>query len=735
QTASAPLTASAPHARDARAWILGAAAEGDLLFFGRLPSRAGGFEGAVLSAGAKHARGQGLFHVGIVARADARARCGTGREVAPAAEDEEAPLCVVHATQKGVLAQSMQETLEEMEPDEIQVYGVNVDKEAKRRAAEFALSKVGCTYNDIFSKECIDSAGNEAYYCSQLVTEAYKGVPVGFPPHKMSFGKVDGVVDEYWKAYYRERNCPVPLGEEGSHPGKLVEAAALEMKMSVRVTSKLASSLANRASALQRLHWIGGSAVELQGGAEFDVLQPRSGSVVARCASATRAQTAAAIETARDAQPEWAERTWLARGEVLRKTAQLIREHLEPLAAAECEDNGKPIYEARMDVASCAETFDFYAGVGASLAGAHYPLDSSRFAYTRREPIGVVGCVGAWNYPLQTCSWKTAPALAAGNAVVYKPSPLCPLTSRLLAEILQEAGLPNGVYNVVQGEGETGAALVESPLINKVSFTGSIPTGKRIMQACAARSIKPVTLELGGKSALIILEDADVDSAVAGAMIANFFSQGQVCSNASKVLVHRSIVDAFTARLVEKTSAMKVGDPLDESTKVGAAISKEHKAKVKAYIDGAVAEGARLLHGGREVTVAGLEGGFYLEPAILTDIREDMTVYKEEIFGSVLLVIPFDDEEKALRMANDTDMGLAAGVFTKNLSKAHKLAARLHAGNVYVNTYNDVSPFVPFGGYGQSGFGRENGLAALEHYTQLKSVFINTDEKLQNPFE
>ncbi|GMT29470.1 hypothetical protein PFISCL1PPCAC_20767, partial [Pristionchus fissidentatus] len=498
---------------------------------------------------------------------------------------------------------------------------------------------------------------------------------------------------------------------------------------------QLGRSLANRVPALHRLHWIGGSAVKLEGGAEFVVLQPRSGSVVARCASATRAQIAAAIETARDAQPEWAERTWLARGEVLRKAAQLIREHLEPLAVAECEDNGKPIYEARMDVASCAETFDFYAGVGASLARPHYPLDSSHFVYTRREPIGVVGCVGAWNYPLQTCSWTTAPALAAGNAVVYKPSPLSPLTARLLAEILQEAGLPNGVYNVVQGEGETGAVLVESPRINKVSFIGSIMTGKTIVQACAARSIKHVTLELGDKSSLIILEDADVDSAVAGAMIANFFSQGQVCSNAIKVLVHRSIVDAFTARLVAKTAAMKVGDPLDESTKVGAVISKEHRAKVKAYIDGAVAEGARLLYGGREVTVAGLEGGFYLEPAILTDIREDMTVCKEEIFGSVLLVIPFDEVEEALRMANGTDMGLAVGVFTKNMSKAHKLAARLHAGNIYVNTYNDVSPFVPFGGYGQSGFGRENGLAALEHYTQLKSVFISTDENLQNPFQ
>ncbi|KAF8357954.1 alh-11, partial [Pristionchus pacificus] len=720
---------SAPCAPDARQWLLGgAAAEGDLLFFGRLPeSTTGDFEGAVLSVGAKHERGKGLFHVGIVAR-----RVEDG-----ASEKEHGALCVVHAAQKGVLAQTLQETLAEIEPDEIQVYTVDVDEAKKKAATRFAVSKIGCTYNDIFSKECRDSAGAEAYYCSQLITESYKGVHVGFPPHKMTFGAKDGEVADYWKEYYRQRKCAVPVGEEGSHPGKLVEAERLRLTMSVRVTSssKLASSLANRAALLARPHWIGGTAVELQGGAEFDVVQPRSGAVVARCAGATRAQTAAAIGAARAAQPAWAARPWLARGEVLRKTAQLIREHLEPLALAECEDNGKPIYEARADVASCAETFDFYAGVGASLAGAHFPLDSSRFAYTRREPVGVVGCVGAWNYPLQTCSWKTAPALAAGNSVVYKPSPLSPLTARLLGELLQEAGLPDGVYNVVQGEGETGAALVESPEVNKVSFTGSIPTGKRIMQACAARSIKPLTLELGGKSSLIILEDADVDSAVAGAMMANFFSQGQVCSNASKVLVHRSIVDVFTERLIAKTAKMKVGDPLDESTRVGAAISREHMDKVRAYIDGAVAAGARLLYGGRRVTVAGLEGGFYLEPAILSAITESMAVYKEEIFGSVLLVIPFDEESEALGMANDTDMGLAAGVFTKNLSKAHNLAARLHAGNVYVNTYNDVSPFVPFGGYGQSGFGRENGVAALEHYTQTKSVFVNTDEKLTNPFE
>ncbi|KAK6054143.1 betaine-aldehyde dehydrogenase domain protein [Cooperia oncophora] len=286
-----------------------------------------------------------------------------------------------------------------------------------------------------------------------------------------------------------------------------------------------------------------------------------------------------------------------------------------------------------------------------------------------------------------------------------------------------------------QGDVETGKALILHPLVKKISFTGAVPTGKKIMQDCAARNVKPITLELGGKASLIIFEDADLESAVSGAMMANFFSQGQVCTNASKVLIHRSLEADFVASLREKTEAMRIGDPLEDTTRVGAHISRSHMEKVKSYIDGAVAAGARVICGGEPVQVHGLEGGFYLSPCILSDIRKDMEVYREEIFGSVLLVIPFDTEEEALEIANDTTLGLAAGLFTKDLARAHRVADQLQAGNVYINTYNDVSPFVPFGGYGDSGFGRENGTAVLEHYSQIKSVFVSIAPKLENPFQ
>uniref|UniRef100_A0A1I7XKL8 Lipase_3 domain-containing protein n=1 Tax=Heterorhabditis bacteriophora TaxID=37862 RepID=A0A1I7XKL8_HETBA len=315
----------------------------------------------------------------------------------------------------------------------------------------------------------------------------------------------------------------------------------------------------------------------------------------------------------------------------------------------------------------------------------------------------------------ETCTWKVAPALACGNAVVYKPSPLAPISAVILARLLKAAGLPDGIFNVIQGEAETGMALIDHPLVKKVSFTGSISTGKKIMQACATRNIKPVTLELGGKSSLIICEDADLESAVAGAMIANFYSQGQVCSNASKVLVHQSIIGQFTDLLKRKTLEMVVDDPLKESTRVGAHITQQHMEKVLAYIAGAVSEGAKIVCGGNRIVVSGLEEGYYLSPCILTDVKDHMTVYKEEIFGSVMLVIPFTTEEEAVEMANDTSMGLAGGVFTNNKNFI-------------------LAPLVPFGGFDQSGFGRENGTAVIEHYTQIKSVFVNTNSKLPNPF-
>ncbi|VDO08884.1 unnamed protein product [Brugia timori] len=334
-----------------------------------------------------------------------------------------------------------------------------------------------------------------------------------------------------------------------------------------------------------------------------------------------------------------------------------------------------------------------------------------------------------------TASWKIAPALMCGNAVLYKPSPFAPITSVVLAQILQAAGLPDGVLSVLQGEGETGQAICEHGGINKVTFTGSTATGSKILASCSLLDrIKPVTLELGGKSAMIICEDADIDVAVTGALMANFFAQGEVCSNASKVLVHVSRYDEFRQKVVKQTKNLAIGDPLLKETKIGATISREHLNKVKTYISEAVQQGAKLLCGGDEVKVKGLENGYYLSPAILDSINEQMKIYKEEVFGAAMLIIPFQNNEDAIRMANDTLYGLAAGVFTRNLHLAYSLASKLHAGNIYVNTFNITNAMIPFGGMKQSGFGRENGIAALEAFSQLKSVFVNASEKLDNPF-
>uniref|UniRef100_A0AC34GT60 Aldehyde dehydrogenase domain-containing protein n=1 Tax=Panagrolaimus sp. ES5 TaxID=591445 RepID=A0AC34GT60_9BILA len=483
------------------------------------------------------------------------------------------------------------------------------------------------------------------------------------------------------------------------------------------------------------LHFINGVRVNLGSyNPTFDVFEPRNGQVLATVEEAKRSDIEEAAQAALGAQEKWSLISPAERGIILRRVSDIIRHNVDDISVWEVRDNGKSISEAKADILSCADTFDYFSGV--DLNGEHIPLDDAheRFAYTRREPLGVVGCIGAWNFPMQTASWKIAPAIACGNAVVYKPSPLAPVSAVILAHILHHVGVPDGLVNVVQGGAKTGAAICQSRAISKVSFTGSVTTGNIIAQNAASDFVKPVTLELGGKSSCIIFEDSNIELAVTGAMMANFFSQGQVCSNASKVLVHKSILEPFTKALVERTSEMIIGDPLNEATRIGATISIAHLEKVKGYIDGAVEEGAHLIHGGNRAVVNGLPNGYFLEPCILSNITPQMKVYKDEIFGSVLLIIPFDTDEEALRIANDTPFGLAAGIFTSNLSKAHGFARKIHAGNVYINTFNDVSPYVPFGGYKQSGYGRENGKAAIDYYTQYKSVFVNASNKLENPF-
>ena len=408
----------------------------------------------------------------------------------------------------------------------------------------------------------------------------------------------------------------------------------------------------------------------------------------------------------------------------MRRAVDLLRARNDELAEIETRDTGKPIQETTVvDVASGADCIEYFAGVAATIAGEHIDLGPSAFGYTRREPLGVVAGIGAWNYPLQIACWKSAPALACGNAMIFKPADLTPLTAIKLQEIYNEAGLPDGVFQVVQGRGETGSLLSRHTGIAKVSLTGSVATGQRVM-ADAAPSLKQVTLELGGKSPLIIFDDATLDNAVGGALLANFYSAGEVCSNGTRVFVHRAIMPEFLNRLKARTEAMVIGDPLDPATQVGPLISADHMAKVLGFIDQGIAAGATLACGGKRLTGGVYDQGSFVPPTIFTDCRDDMAIVREEIFGPVMTILVFDDEDEVVARANATDFGLSAGVFTNDLTRAHRVVAALEAGTCWINSYNITPIELPFGGNKLSGIGRENGRAAIEHYTQLKSVYV-----------
>ena len=459
-------------------------------------------------------------------------------------------------------------------------------------------------------------------------------------------------------------------------------------------------------------------------GSRFASVNPATGEVLGYVTVDGPAQVDAAVAAARRAQVEWAAKTGAERARVLRRAADILRSRNQELAELETRDTGKPIQETRVvDVASGADCFEYFAGLAQSLSGEHIDLGPQAFGYTRREPLGVVAGIGAWNYPLQIACWKSAPALACGNAMIFKPAELTPFTAVKLQEVLLEAGLPAGVFQVVQGFAETGRLLTRHSDIRKVSLTGEVGTGKAVM-ADAAQTLKNVTLELGGKSPLIIFEDAKLDNAVAGALLANFYSSGQVCSNGTRVFVHRSIKAAFLQRLVKRVAAMRIGDPMDPETQVGALVSEQHMHKVLGYIARGRAEGARLLIGGARVTDRELGKGYFVSPAIFDACRDDMTIVREEIFGPVMSVLEFDDEQEVIARANATPFGLAAGVFTNDLTRGHRVIARLQAGTCWINHYNVTPIELPFGGVKMSGLGRENGRAALEHYTQLKSVYV-----------
>jgi len=454
------------------------------------------------------------------------------------------------------------------------------------------------------------------------------------------------------------------------------------------------------------------------------VINPATGEELAVLSVDGAAQVDAAVAKAHAAQKAWAARTAAERGRVLQRAARLLRERNDELAELETRNTGKPIQETRaVDVISGAECLEYYAGVAAGLAGEHLDLGPKAFGYTRREPLGVVAGIGAWNYPLQIACWKSAPALACGNAMIFKPAELTPLTAVKLSEIYREAGLPEGVFQVVQGYAATGRLLTRHSAIRKISLTGEVSTGKAVM-ADAASTLKQVTLELGGKSPLIVFADAHLDNAVSGALLGNFYSAGEVCSNGTRVFVQRSVRAEFIERLRARTAAMKVGDPLDPETQVGALISAEHMQKVLGLIARGRAQGARLISGGTRITHGALGRGCFVAPTIFDACHDDMDIVRQEIFGPVMSVLEFESEAEVLARANATEFGLAAGVFTNDLTRAHRVIAQLEAGTCWINHYNVTPIELPFGGVKLSGLGRENGRAALEHYTQLKSVYV-----------
>jgi betaine-aldehyde dehydrogenase len=459
-------------------------------------------------------------------------------------------------------------------------------------------------------------------------------------------------------------------------------------------------------------------------GERFASINPATGEVLGYVTAAGSAQVDAAVRAAQRAQADWGARTGTERSRVLRRAADILRSRNGELAELETRDTGKPIQETRVvDVASGADCFEYFAGLVQSLSGEHIDLGTQAFGYTRREPLGVVAGIGAWNYPLQIACWKAAPALACGNAMIFKPAELTPFTAVKLEEILLEAGLPPGVFQVVQGFADTGRLLTRHPDIRKVSLTGEVGTGKAVMSD-AAHTLKHVTLELGGKSPLIIFGDAKLDNAVAGALLANFYSSGQVCSNGTRVFVHRSVKAAFLERLLKRVNAMRIGDPMDPATQVGPLVSEQHMHKVLSYLERGRAEGARVLTGGMRLTAGDLAKGNFVAPTVFDNCRDDMAIVREEIFGPVMSVLEFEDEEEVIERANGTQFGLAAGVFTNDLTRAHRVIARLQAGTCWINQYNVTPIELPFGGVKLSGLGRENGRAAIEHYTQLKSVYV-----------
>ncbi|MGF1682491.1 betaine-aldehyde dehydrogenase [Photobacterium minamisatsumaniensis] len=480
--------------------------------------------------------------------------------------------------------------------------------------------------------------------------------------------------------------------------------------------------------------YIHGQATDVSSGETFITSNPATGEQLAEIGHASAQDVDRAIVSAQEGFRVWSAMSGIERGRILMRAVAILRDRNDELAQLEVKDTGKPIQEAiEVDIVTGADVIEYYAGLAATIQGQQQDLGHGQFFYTRREPLGVCAGIGAWNYPIQIAMWKSAPALAAGNAMVFKPSEETPLSVLKLAEIYTEAGVPDGVFNVVQGDYRVGQMLSRHPDIAKVSFTGESGTGKKVM-ADAAGTLKDITMELGGKSPLIVFDDAKLDNAVSAAMLANFYTQGEVCTNGTRVFVHDAIYDNFIEQLAYRTNKLIIGNPADMSTQIGSLISGEHLEKVLGFIQAAKESGARLICGGEREAGNGLDKGFFVQPTIFADCTDDMPQVKEEIFGPVMSVLRFTDEDEVIKRANATQYGLAAGLFTQNLSRAHRVIAQIEAGICWVNTWGGSPAEMPVGGYKQSGIGRENGIDTLNHYTQNKSVMIELGD-LECPYD
>ncbi|WP_018131988.1 aldehyde dehydrogenase family protein [Effusibacillus pohliae] len=481
---------------------------------------------------------------------------------------------------------------------------------------------------------------------------------------------------------------------------------------------------------------INGQHCDSNTGETFVTYNPATGEPLAKIASASKEDVDRAVAAARAALEtgKWSRYPASRRGQILNRIAQIMRERFDKLVELEVLNSGKALSAAKGQVMQAIEDFEFYAGATTTLSGETIPVPNGFFNYTLREPVGVCAQIIPWNYPMMMAAWKIAPALAAGCTVVLKPASLTPITALVLGDICLEAGVPEGVVNVITGSGATiGSYLAQHPGVDKVAFTGETTTGKDIMRR-ASETLKRVTLELGGKSPNIVFDDADLDAAVDGSLFGIFYNTGQSCEARSRLFVHERIYSQFVERFVEKAKKLRVGDPFDPNTHVGAVISAKQEEVIDGYVKLGLQEGATLLYGGKRPEGEAFSKGHWYMPTILADVTNDMRVAQEEIFGPVVVIIKFSDEKDVIRQANDTIYGLAAAIWTKDFAKAHRVAAAVKAGIVMLNSPFSAFPGLPFGGYKQSGYGRELALETLNLYTETKSVLSYIGEKPLNPF-